>query len=441
MSTFNTPAALTQIKQLNWISRLAKHRRLELYNRLFVMVVMANALVFAFHYFFAGFNIENATGLTLKYSLVNFTLAILIRQQRVVNFLFWLFTRAPVHWPLGLRWTLGKVYHHGGIHTGSATMGVGWHLVSFMLFWHPEVRSPYPSVVFGIALSGLILVVALTMVFFALPRHRRKNHNLFEKTHRFGGWLLLTLFWVHTLYLVKASIEVGSTPNYFAILLLCLVTYSVVLPWLALRRVAVEVTTPSSHVAVLDFKTERSPMAGSSSAVSLDPLNEWHHFANVPHPDRDGFRLVVSRAGDWTGSFIDSKPSHVWLKGTHTAGVANIEVLFKRVIYLATGSGIGPCLPHLLEKKVPAKLVWATRNPVKTYGEELVAEIKQAQPDAVVWDTDQHGKPDLVELAYAAYLDFEAEAVICISNQKVTQHVLYQFESRGIPAFGAIWDS
>ena len=70
---------------------------------------------------------------------------------------------------------------------------------------------------------------------------------------------------------------------------------------------------------------------------------------------------------------------------------------------MATGSGIGPCLPHLLAAEVPSRLVWATRDPRTTYGDALVDEILAVQPDALIWDTSRHGKPDMVRLAYAAY--------------------------------------
>lgn len=89
-------------------------------------------------------------------------------------------------------------------------------------------------------------------------------------------------------------------------------------------------------------------------AVSRSPLLEWHSFADVPAPGKAGFRLTISRAGDWTGSFIDDAPSRVWVKGITTAGVATIETLFTKVVYVASGSGIGPVLPHLLAKEVPS---------------------------------------------------------------------------------------
>jgi NAD(P)H-flavin reductase len=222
---------------------------------------------------------------------------------------------------------------------------------------------------------------------------------------------------------------------------LAIVTASVAAPWLRLRKVPVEMACPSTHVALTRFDYGVTPFAGSSTAISRNPLWEWHSFANVPEPGRDGFRLTISRAGDWTGAFIDDSPRKVWVKGIPTAGVANIEVLFTKVVYVATGSGIGPCLPHLLAQEVPAQLIWATRNPRRTYGDELIDEIEAVQPDAVIWDTDANGKPDLVELAWDAVLSTGAEAVICISNKKLTWNVVESIERRGVPAYGAIWDS
>jgi ferredoxin-NADP reductase len=131
----------------------------------------------------------------------------------------------------------------------------------------------------------------------------------------------------------------------------------------------------------------------------------------------------------------------MWVKGIPTAGVGNIDKLFKRVVWIATGSGIGPTLPHLLAHTAPARLVWSTRTPRVTYGDKLVDEILEAEPNALIWDTNENGRPDLVQLAYDAVQEFDAEAVIVISNKKLTWQVVYGMESRGIPAYGAIWDS
>ena len=416
------------------------------YNRLIFLVVMINLTIFGYGITQGWWtNSGDALNVLSNLVLVNISLAILIRQQYVINFLFWLATRASTHWPLPIRWTLGKVYHFGGLHVSGSVAATFWFVIFTGTITHHFVNGLPGVSCSTVAVTYGLLTVLLFMVVMALPPLRARYHNRFEKSHRFGGWTALLLFWAHTLLLIhdqRNDVNFGTAliaaPVFWMLIVL---TVSILLPWLRLRRVPVKVEKPSTHVALTRFDYGVTPMAGSSTTISRNPLLEWHSFANVPAPGEAGFRLTISRAGDWTGDFIDDLPSHVWVKGIPTAGVANIEVLFKKVIYVATGSGIGPCLPHLLGQAVPSRLVWSTRNARETYGDKLVDEILTVQPDAIIWDTNQRGRPDLVKLAYEAYQDFNAEAVICISNKKLTWQVVYGMESRCIPAYGAIWDS
>ncbi|MFE3638042.1 hypothetical protein [Streptomyces sp. NPDC059168] len=410
------------------LRRMLKHPRLMHYNRLIALVVLVNLIV-------AGAAAAGGTDprTCADAVLANLALAVLIRQQYVINALFRMATAAPVSWPLRLRWTLGKVYHFGGLHVGGAVCGTAW----FTALLVKLAMSGADPVLLAVSYALAVLLVVLVIT--ALPPVRGRFHDVFERVHRFGGWTALALFWWHTLLLGHGD---GRTPiTAPQTWVLALVTFSVVLPWLRLRKVPITVERPSSHVALVGFDHGHTPFAGSSTAISRRPLREWHSFANVPAPGRSGFRLTVSRAGDWTGSFIDDAPKHVWVKGITTAGVANIETLFTKVLYVATGSGIGPCLPHLLAAEVPARLVWVTRSPRETYGDALVEEILTAQPDATVWDTSERGKPDMVRLACEARQECGAEAVICISNKHVTWKVVHGLERLGIPAYGAIWDS
>lgn len=395
--------------------RLLKHPRLMHYNRLAALVLTANLIFLWVSWTPSARTMAHA-------ALADFALAILVRQQYVINLLFRLATWAPPSWPLKIRWTLGKVYHFGGLHVGGALAGTAWFLAL-------TISTPNRALA---AVGWTLLALLALIIATALPPFRSRHHDHFEKIHRFGGWTALALFWTHTLLAAPGPAEVS---------VLTVVTFSVALPWLRLRKVDVRVERPSPHVVLARFDHGETPFAGSSTAISRSPLKEWHSFANVPSPGEPGFRLTISRAGDWTGSFIDDMPDRVWVKGITTAGVANIETLFKKVVYVATGSGIGPCLPHLLAAEVPSRLVWATRDPRATYGDALVDEILAVQPHALVWDTSRDGKPDMVRLAYAAYREFGAEAVICISNKKLTWQVVQGLERRGIPAYGAIWDS
>ena len=67
--------------------------------------------------------------------------------------------------------------------------------------------------------------------------------------------------------------------------------------------------------------------------------------------------------------------------------------------------------------------------------------IRDADPQAVIHDTKTKGRPDMVAISYRLLRESNAEAVCVISNKKLTQMIVYAMESRGIPAFGAIWDS
>lgn len=435
----------TLLPQKSKLYQIIHHPVLKPYNCLAVMVMAINVLAFlSLASEFSFINHQISLQHILYFTLANFGVGIFIRQQQIINFLFRVATSAPITWPLSIRWTLGKVYHFGGIHVGGFFSGSVWLIIfAFTSFLQPSQSFIVPSAVKFMSIIHIILL--LVMMTVALPVIRNPKHNLFERIARFGGWASLLLFWQHSLLLIQANAEAEgffraliSAPE---IGILVYLTFCVIRPWLHLRKVPVSIVRPSNHVGISEFNYGVTPFPGSSTDLSRNPLLEWHSFANIPSPSKEGFRLCISRAGDWTGQYINDVPSKIWSKGIPVAGVGNIELLFKKVIWIATGSGIGPCIPHLLTQKVPSQLVWSTRAPRKTYGNDLVNEILDVQPEAVIWDTTSKGKPDLVDLAYKAYKEFNAEAVIVISNKKTTFHINHELESRGIPAFGAIWDS
>lgn len=410
--------------------RLSALPLLSYYNRLFALVISCNVGVIVLGSDVRSMGVESLSTMVL----INLSLATLVRQQYLINALFWLATRVPVTWPLGIRRRVAKVYHFGGLHSGAAVAATGWFIALVGVQAAMQLREPGSVSAPVLWLNAGLMGMLLLMVGMALPQVRGRFHNGFERVHRFAGWGVLLLFWGQTLLASADPLRSGS------FWMLVLLTVSIALPWLRLRKVAVDTVRPSGHAVIARF-AHTTPFTGSSTAISLSPLLEWHSFANIPSPGQAGFRLIISRAGDWTGQFIDQLPSHVWVKGITTAGVANVETLFKSVLYVATGSGIGPVMPHLLAGNVPVHLIWSTRSPRGTYGDALVDEILQAQPQALIWDTDERGKPDLVQLACAAVETLGVEAVICISNQGLTRRVVQALEVRGIPAYGAIWDS
>ena len=417
--------------------RITRHPALMEYRRLAALVALVNLVVFMRGDWVVEGNF--ALGPIADIALINLTLGILIRQQRVVNALFWLATRVPPHWPLWIRWTAGKVFHFGGLHSGATVAGAIWFaFLAYGMAMNRIAGAPFPSdTTLGLSLALVVLMAA--MIGTAIGPIRARYHNLFEKTHRFIGWAVLGLFWAQTISMTRdQGAALLQTPAFW---MLCVITLSILSPWLSLKRVAVSIEKPSDHAVLARFDYGDTPFAGSSNAISHTPFGEYHSFANIPAPDRPGYRLAISRSGDWTGRFIDNPPQKVWVKGITTSGVARIEVLFKKVVYVGTGSGIGPILPHLLEGAVPNRLIWSTRSPRKTYGDAVVDEIEAHTENPLIWDTDARGKPDLSALALQAVRETGAEAVIVIANQKLTRKVVYDMERHGIPAYGAIWDS
>lgn len=411
-------------QRLRLLRQLLKRQRLWPYYRLIALVVTGNI---AIAILLAPAGISSAAMLTL--TLANICLAVLIREQHLINALFRLALAVPRHWPLAARWAAAKVYHLGGIHVGAAIGGTAWLIAAAL--------QGQPSAVNGV-LVWAIAVIVIAMSIAAAPPLRERHHDWFERLHRFGGWLAITFLWVQQA-LARTSPQSFDYHRLLQLALTAAITIIVALPWLRLRRVPITVERVSAHAAVVTLQAELRAFPGSWMPVARHPLGQWHSFAHLPgHPH---FRMVVSRAGDWTSEFIHDPPSHLWIRGIPTAGVAGVGPAFSNVVYFATGSGIGPILPHLLARLTPLRLVWITRDPRATYGDKLVDEVLDAAPGAIIWDTTTSGKPSIVELAREVIADSGAEAVICISNRPLTFSLVLSLEREGIPAMGALWDS
>lgn len=428
--------------------RLSKHPRLMHYYRLIAVVASINLAVLLYHAARGDWRVEDGSALSAfaALTLVNLAAAVLIRQQDLLNVLFGLAGRGSRSWPLWLRWSVSKVNHVGGVHVGGALAGTAWLFAFTGVAIAARSRGSAGVSPTTVVLASTLVALTGVVVVCAAPAVRSRAHNLFEFTHRFGGWTAIVLFWALTVHLALLgrgdASALEAVASSWQVWVLAAITLSVASPWLRLRRVRVTVERPSSHAVIVRFDHGVTPAIASAVGISRNPLREWHSFATVRTPGRSGFRLLISRAGDWTSEFIDDPPSHVWVRGTPTkAPMAAVEGLFERVVYVVTGSGIGPVLGQILAAGVPGRLVWSVRSPRATYGDDLVDEVLAAQPDAVIWDTTERGKPDLLQLAHQATHDFRAEAAFVVSNKAGTWRVVHGLERLGIPAFGPIWDS
>lgn len=427
-----------------------------MYRRLFSVVFIGNLAtiltIFAYRRTLNNLQLSDLATATAS----NITVALLMRQDYVINFLFTVACSVPTWTPLLVRRNCAKVFHIGGIHSSAGVAAVFWFAILTVAatigLAAPERTSLGKTNLAIVLVVYIILALFISILVTAHPSFRAKRHDIFERTHRFAGWTILVLFWILTVLSTDASR--GDMPLSKAITreptlyLLIISTISVILPWLRLRKVPVRSEVLSSHAVRLHFKYADT-YPGTAIRISERPLMEWHAFATVANPGVDGFSLVVSNAGDWTKRQIARAPERLWVRGIPACGVLRIAPLFKRIVLVATGSGIGPCLPVLLAKKLPMRVFWSTPNPEETFGAEIIASVKGADSDAVIWNTRKQGKPDLVKEAWKLVAAsgmtsdgrYEVEAVCVIANKKVTEMVVRGMEVRGLAAYGAIFDS
>jgi hypothetical protein len=449
LPSIRTPAEAPALRPA-WGRRAGAHaaappRRAMLpFLRWLALVLVSNAVAAAL-VTVSSTSVPSARTVTATAASIDLGLTALVRQQYFVNVLFKMATSVPLHWPLRVRAALAQVYQFsGGVHAGCALSAIGWFTAFTALSAVSVLTGPASGLEIAVlAVAAVILAVLGGMAVCARPSAREQHHNRFELTHRYGGWLSVVLFAVLPVLMAASSggfvvAALAASPGTWIVLAIAVF---VGIPWLQLRRVPVSIVTPSDHVALVTLDRGRRVRPGTASRIARRPLGQWHAFADMSSPNAGASRMVVSCGGDWTARFIAEPPASVWLRGVPTAGVVTVSRLFNRVVWVVTGSGIAPCLPQLLGNPTPARLVWVTRNPERTYGLELVGEILAAQPDAILYDTDAYGQPNLAGLAYRVCRETGAEAVICISNKKATLRVVAQLRQRGMTAIGPIWDS
>ncbi|KAH7142643.1 hypothetical protein B0J13DRAFT_502980 [Dactylonectria estremocensis] len=425
-----------------------RHRILIVYRLLFTLVGIFN-IAAALAVILSGIQREWLSTVPA----INLALAVLIRQDFIINALYTITCSIPKSWPLAIRSRCANIYHLGGVHSGAAISAGAWLLASnignVVCMTSKCSNWGHQSLAANI-ISWILLALFFAMFVMAYPSVRKAHHDLFEKTHRFVGWGMLGLFWAQVVLTNNdtkdLSTSLGSTcVKSASFWLLTVTTVSIALSWTFLRKAPVQAEFLSDHAIRLHFD-DTVPVNGSFTRLSQHPLLEWHSFATIPAPEPAnsrprGYSLIISNAGDWTKSMIKEERTHIWTRGVPTCGVMRITTLFKRVILIATGSGIGPMLGHIQSPSCPIQLIWSTSRPEQTFGKDLCNVIKAQIPNAVIHDTKRFGRPDLVKMGYNLVQSFKAEAVIIISNEKVTKKVVYGLETRGVLAYGAIWDS
>lgn len=381
-------------------------------------------------------------------ALLALLLTVFLRNDQFVVSLHRVVVKLPLTGRIA-KYVFNRMVHQlGGAHSCAALCTTAWISVACTASFMAG----------GAAAESMLLAAVLTvlaaMTATAAPPIRNARHNLFECVHRYGGWTALGLTFAHT---VVTNAPKGTTgaetlaalAHNQSFALVTVLTALVALPWLTLhtsRKVGAEVV--AGNFVKLTFPVRGYCKCGSFARISFN-LIEWHSFAVALHDpvtcggtDRVG--LLIAATGDWTRRLVDRiaagrPPARIWIRRVKPPGFMHSIRAYRRSVVVATGAGIAPVLLFVTQSQSQVFIVWIAQDPQNTFSE--AASIVQDYPNILIHDTALLGRPDPATLAFDAVRKFDAEAVFCVSNPLSTKRVLSACLARGIPAYGATWDS
>lgn len=397
--------------------------------------------------------IDFSVSTTLTASAVNFLLAILVRQEDLINASYFLLEKTPSKTPLALRKLVADFHHYGGLHIGCACAALMWYcllaVVSTVQCAHHAYNGKMTSLMWtNMIVVWMFLLSVLVVCVAALPQLRVRFHNTFEHTHRFGGWLATAVLWIHT---GIGTLSPGSKPLHkdANLWILVAITFFLILPWLRIRRVLISSESVSRRETKITFAYLNMPYM-STTRFSRHPMMDWHAFATIPSETAIGTEasIIISQVGDWTNSIVENPPSQLWLRKPATRNFLALAPLFNSVLLVATGAGIGPMLSLLSspamakmkEKGKVIKIMWCVYEPQALHWKFVLDVIRRVDEKPRIFDSRQ-GRPDLAfEARYMAQVH-GIEAVMVVSNEKVTNQVVREVKAYHGAAYGAVFDS
>lgn len=413
------------------------------YRRLFTLVTLLNltgiimAALGRFPY------AENHLGSLV---LGNLLAAILFRNELWMRFLYIVAIYGLRGWaPISFKLAATSFLQHvGGIHSGCALSGSAWLVYKIVDIIRYRAVQHKAVIVSGVITNVFIIISVLS----AFPWVRNTYHNVFEKHHRFVGWLGLAMTWVFVIMGNTYDIKLGEWRRdtnallsaqelWFAVFM----TVFVLIPWVTLREVAVEVDIPSPKVAVIRF--ERGMQQGLLGRISRTSIMEYHAFGIISEGRKSKHHYMICGVqGDFTRDLVKNPPKTVWTRELKFAGVGHASAMFKRGIRVCTGTGIGAALSTCIQSP-NWFLIWIGSDQEKTFGPVITGLIhKHIEPERMIlWDSKKRGgRPDTMELLKDTWARFGAEVIFITSNMQGNDEMMQGCRAAGLHAFGTLWD-
>ncbi|KAG5639481.1 hypothetical protein H0H81_001603 [Sphagnurus paluster] len=361
--------------------------------------------------------------------LGNLLTAILMRNELFGRFLYLVVNTLFAKWtPLKFRLGCTSVLQHLGVTT--------------IFIDH---KDNHDSVLIMGVITNIFVGISIVSAF---PWVRNTHHNVFERHHRFMGWLGLLSTWIFVVLGESYDLETHSwNPDGIRILrqqdfwFVFGMTVFVIIPWFTIREVPVDVEIPSPKVAILRF--QRGMQQGLLARISRGSIMEYHAFGIISEgKDAKEHYLICGVQGDFTKALVNNPPKRLWTRQLKFAGVSNTSTLYKRGIRVCTGTGLGAALSTCLQSP-DWYLIWIGSDQEKTFGPTISGLIhRNLGPDRVtLWDSKKRGgRPDVMKLIKETYISWGAEVVFITSNFQGNKEMMEGCKEAGIPAFGTLWD-
>ncbi|KAH9946290.1 uncharacterized protein BXZ73DRAFT_95794 [Epithele typhae] len=415
------------------------------YRKLFTIAFSVNMIMF-------GFAVSGHWPYAVKYAgafaVGNFNFSILMRNEifgrilyLIVNTLFAKARWAPLWWRLGCTSVL---QHLGGIHTGCAVSGIVWLTFKVVKTYINHVNENNAILALGVLTNVAVIITAVA----AFPWVRNTHHNVFERHHRFVGWIALFLTWGFTIMgdiwdpsnrsWVPDGKHLVRQQDFWYVMGM---TLWIALPWICTREVPVDIELPSPKVAVVRFR--RGMQQGLLGRISRSAVKEYHAFGIISEGAHAKYHYMICGVqGDFTRSLVNDPPPTLWTRELKVAGVSNTSTLYKRGIRICTGTGIGAALSTCIQSP-NWFLIWIGSDQEKTFGPTISGLIhRHIEPERLLlWDSKlRGGRPDTMKILKQVYQDWNAEVIFITSNFIGNTEMMEGCKEAGIPCFGTLWD-
>ena len=448
MNTISLPAIAFRLTNLRTVEKPRPKRKIKrdlsgTYGVLFTTVLLVNLCILFYCFAFNSLNDESFSAF---FATVNILVAILVRNEIFLNFLYraLIKTCRTIPVPVAIKNSVTSgLLHLGGIHAGCALASLVWVGVSV---FHPPSEGYVDKHGANLPLFSVLLAILIIMCIMSLPAIRDRYHDLFEFTHRFLGWSALLLLWGYALLTISWSpqtTETGlllATTKSISLLLTVFIGALILAPWLTVRKVQVQARVQSPAIIEITFPGGSEP--GMFGRISRHALADWHAFAIVSGEKKAvSHMMLISGVGDFTKGLISKPPAALYVRKLKFPGLPYCVPMYRRSVIIATGAGMAPYLSLLpVLPRGSHRLIWIGRSFRECFGNNL-CDIAFRWPDLVLVDTTNGARPDLTALAVDNYRSFGADAVFVGSNPEGTGQIVSGCRALGIPAFGPSWDS